>query len=160
MKSPLHMHKFIFAALLAISAFTAEAATDSSFLQKAEAAAATQHKYILLNFSGSDWCIPCMKMKKAVFSTDTFHHYAAENLLWMNADFPRNKKNISKQQSKQNEELADQYNKKGSFPYTILLDEKGNIIKSWDGFPNLTAEEFIKQIDAAVNDNRKGNKTP
>jgi thioredoxin-related protein len=152
------MYKLILVAFLAISSFAASAATDSSFIQKTEAAAATQHKYILLNFSGSDWCIPCIKMKKAVFATDTFNHYAAENLLWVNADFPRNGKSLSKQQLKQNEELADKYNKKGAFPYTVLLDEKGNIIKSWDGFPNLTAEEFIKQVDAAVNDNRKRNK--
>jgi thioredoxin-related protein len=152
------MYKLFFAVILGVSSLAATAATDSSYLQKTEAAAATQHKYILLNFSGSDWCIPCIKMKKAVFSTDTFNHYASENLLWVNADFPRDKKTLSKQQLKQNEELADKYNKKGAFPYTILMDEKGNIIKSWDGFPNLTAEQFINQVDAAVNDNRKKNK--
>jgi thioredoxin-related protein len=152
------MQKLIIAVFLAFASIAASAATDSSFMQKTEAAAATQHKYILLNFSGSDWCIPCIKMKKAVFTTDTFQHYAAANLLWVNADFPRDKKSVSKQQVKQNEELADKYNKKGAFPYTILMDEKGNILKSWDGFPNLTAEEFIKQVDAAVNDDRKRNK--
>jgi thioredoxin-related protein len=152
------MRKILLVALLSVASLLSKAATDSSFIQKTEATAATQHKYILLNFSGSDWCIPCMKMKKAVFATDTFSRYSTENLLWINADFPRNKKSLSKQQVKQNEDLADKYNKKGAFPYTVLLDEKGNVIKSWDGFPNLTAEEFIKQVDTAVNDNRKANK--
>jgi thioredoxin-related protein len=151
------MRTFLLLTFLAVASLS-KAATDSSFIQKTEATAATQHKYILLNFSGSDWCIPCMKMKKAVFSTDTFSHYSAENLVWINADFPRDKKTLSKQQVKQNEDLADKYNKKGAFPYTVLLDEKGNVIKSWDGFPNLTAEEFIKQVDTALNDNRKATK--
>jgi thioredoxin-related protein len=152
------MRTFLLLAFLAVASLSKAATTDSSFLQKSEATAATSHKYILLNFSGSDWCIPCIKMKKAVFSTDTFSRYAAEKLVWINADFPRDKKTLTKQQVKQNEDLADKYNKKGSFPYTVLLDEKGNIIKSWDGFPNLTAEEFIQQVDTALNDNRKANK--
>ena len=152
------MKNFMFGFALVILSLSTKAATDSSFLQKTEAAAASEHKFILLNFSGSDWCIPCIKMKKAVFATDTFSHYAAEHLVWINADFPRDRKNLSKQQIKQNEELADKYNKKGAFPFTILLDEKGNIVKTWDGFPNLTAEEFIKQVDAVLNDKGKPNK--
>lgn len=152
------MRKIVFVLFLAVSSFAATAATDSSFLQLKEAAAATEHRYILLNFSGSDWCIPCMKMKKNIFETDTFSRYSSQNLIWINADFPRNKKDLTRQQVKQNEELANKYNKKGAFPFTLLLDEKGNIIKSWDGFPNLTAAEFIQQVDAAVNDNKRTNK--
>lgn len=146
--------------VLAFSTLVATAATDSTLLQKTTAAAAGAHKYILLNFSGSDWCIPCMKMKKAIFEADTFSHYVAGNLVWVNADFPRDKKKLSKGQMKQNEELADKYNKKGAFPFTLLLDEKGNVVKSWDGFPNLTAEEFIRQVDAAVNDTKRKSATP
>lgn len=134
---------FIFTAVMGSS----YAASDSTHMSAPNVNA---HKYTLLNFSGSDWCIPCIKMKKAIFLTDTFKTYAVEHITWINADFPRDRKSLSKEQVKKNEALADKYNKKGSFPYTVLLDEKGNIIKSWDGFPNLTAEEFVHQVDDAV----------
>jgi thioredoxin-related protein len=148
------MYKFLcLAAILCIVSIAK--ASDSTYLQKAEATAALQHKYILLNFSGSDWCIPCIKMKKTIFETDTFKHYVADRLVWMNADFPRSKKNLTKADIQQNEQLAEQYNKSGAFPFTLLLDEKGNVIKTWDGFLNISSESFIKQVDVALNDHQR-----
>ncbi|MGI8635558.1 MAG: thioredoxin family protein, partial [Segetibacter sp.] len=29
------------------------------------------NKLIVLNFAGSDWCGPCIRLKKEVFSSDT-----------------------------------------------------------------------------------------
>lgn len=148
------MQKFV-ALVAAVFVMSAALASDSTILQKAEATAVSQHKYILLNFSGSDWCIPCIKMKKTIFDTDTFRQYAASNLVWLNADFPRSKKNLSKSTISQNEQLAELYNKQGAFPFTLLLDEKGSVVKTWDGFPNISPGEFIKQVDTALNDHRR-----
>ena len=62
-------------------------------LEKAKILANSEHKMILLNFSGSDWCIPCIKMKKDIFENQTFKEGLAQKLILMNADFPRLKKN-------------------------------------------------------------------
>lgn len=140
--------------LVALAAMSANA-SDSTRLQKAEAAAASEHKYILLNFSGSDWCMPCIKMKKTIFETATFKNYVGAHLVWVNADFPRSKKSLDKATIRQNELLAEQYNKNGSFPFTLLLDEKGTVVKSWDGFPNIPPESFIKQVDEALYDHQR-----
>lgn len=148
------MHKFA-SFVTALLILSSAMASDSTRLEKAQAAAASQHRYILLNFSGSDWCIPCIKMKKMIFDTDTFRHYVAEQLVWMNADFPRSKKNLSKADIKQNEQLAEQYNKNGAFPFTVLLDEKGSVIKTWDGFPGVSPETFLQQVDSALNDYKR-----
>jgi hypothetical protein len=32
-----------------------------------------------------------------------------------------------------------------------LLDENGKVIKTWDGFPNTTAEQFTGQLKDFVN---------
>lgn len=110
-----------------------------------------EHKYILLNFSGSDWCGPCIRMHKEVFDNDVFKLYADSNLVLVNADFPRLKKNqLSKEQQKKNDQLADKYNSKGSFPLTLLLDAEGKVIKTWDGYPDLTSEQFTGQIKAVM----------
>lgn len=111
-----------------------------------------ENKLILLNFSGSDWCIPCIRLRKEVFESTIFKGFAESNLVLINADFPRLKKNkSSKDLQKKNDKLAETYNSQGSFPMTLLLDAKGKVIKSWEGFPNLTAEQFTGQLIGFVN---------
>jgi hypothetical protein len=78
---------------------------------------------------------------------DVFENYASDHLVLVRADFPRQKKNqLSKEQTKRNEALADKYNPDGKFPYTILVDEHGKVVKDWDGFPNESPENFVSQI--------------
>jgi thioredoxin-related protein len=92
---------------------------------KAKADAAQTHKLILINFSGSDWCGPCIRLRKEILETPAFEHYATEHLLLVRADFPRQKKNqLSKEQVKLNEALADKYNPEGKFPFTLVVDAK------------------------------------
>jgi thioredoxin-related protein len=114
---------------------------------KALQAAKTEHKYVLLNFSGSDWCGPCIKLHHDYFETDAFRAFAAEKLVLVNADFPRQKKNqLSKELQKQNDHLADLYNSNGSFPLTILMTAEGQVLKAWDGVPKVSADDFIEDI--------------
>ncbi len=106
---------------------------------------------IMLNFSGSDWCGPCMRMRKEIFDSKVFSAMASESLVMVNADFPRNKKNqLEKSTVKENEQLADRYNPDGHFPFTVLLDGEGNLLKSWDGLPKVNAEEFSKQVKSFI----------
>ncbi|MDB5211117.1 MAG: hypothetical protein JWQ30_1944 [Sediminibacterium sp.] len=128
---------------LMISSFTGWG-TD---IEKAQQQAVAEHKYILLNFSGSDWCGPCIKMHHDFFETAGFTNYADKYLVLLNADFPRQKKNqLSKDQQKQNNKLADKYNSLGSFPFTVLLNDHGTVLKQWDGYPKMSAGEFIEDI--------------
>ncbi len=113
----------------------------------AKQVAREKHELILLNFSGSDWCGPCMRLKKEIFESDEFTKVADNSLVLVNADFPRNKKNqLDKNIQKQNDALADQYNPDGKFPFTLLLDQDGKIIKTWEGLPDQTAAEFAAQV--------------
>jgi thioredoxin-related protein len=114
---------------------------------KAQKEAAESNKMILLSFSGSDWCGPCILMRKEIFGSDVFNKYAAEHLVLVRADFPRLKKNqLSKDQTRQNEVLADKYNKDGKFPFTVLLNPDGKVLKEWDGLPQETPELFVEAI--------------
>lgn len=114
---------------------------------EAQKIAKEKNEYILLNFSGSDWCGPCIRMKKEIFESDAFKQYATDHLVLVNADFPRSKKNkLSSLQVKHNESLADKFNPNGKFPFTILIDQQGKVVKSWDGFPNSNATEFVNQL--------------
>jgi len=115
---------------------------------EAKTEAIQQHKLILINFSGSDWCGPCIRLRKEILESGAFEDYAAGHLVLVRADFPRQKKNqLSPDQVKLNETLADKYNADGKFPYTLLVDDTGKILYQWDGFPNESADQFITQID-------------
>ncbi len=105
------------------------------------------HKLILINFSGSDWCGPCIRLRKEILESEVFESYAKDHLILVRADFPRQKKNqLNKEQVKKNESLAEKYNPEGKFPYTLLVDENGKILKQWDGFPGMDASQFTNQI--------------
>jgi thioredoxin-related protein len=112
------------------------------------------HKLILVNFSGSDWCIPCIRLRKEILESATFESYASAHLVLVRADFPRLKKNqLSKDQAKLNDDLAEKYNPEGSFPFTLLIDNNGKVLKKWDGYPNETPEKFVEQVNSYAHTN-------
>jgi len=123
--------------------------------KKAEDIAQTEHKFMVLNFSGSDWCGPCIRLHKEIFDSEAFTKYAGDHLILVNADFPRLKKNeLSGEQQKKNDQLADVYNKDGVFPLTLLINADGKIVKKWEGFPKESPDEFTNQVKALVDANK------
>lgn len=122
--------------------------------EKAKEDARKDNKLILLKFSGSDWCLPCIKMEKEVFAQEGFSKYADKRLEMVNADFPRTKKSKpDKGIVKQNETLAEQYDKEGHFPYTLLLNADGKVLKVWDGYNGEKPEDLVQQIELYANTN-------
>jgi len=137
--------------ILAFLLFTFFPTTTISWLGDFNAAvnqATKEHKLILINFSGSDWCGPCIRLRKEILESATFEKYAQDHLVLVRADFPRQKKNqLPADQVKRNEALADKYNAEGKFPFTLLVDEHGKVLKAWDGYPDETPDQFIAQIE-------------
>jgi thioredoxin-related protein len=132
--------------VLAVTLIAAVVNWPTDFVKARERAKA-EHKYILLSFSGSDWCVPCIKTKKEIFDKEPFSSFADSNLILVNADFPRLKKSsLSKAQVRENDALAEQYDKEGAFPLTLLLNADGKVIKEWKGYPNVTSQSFVDQI--------------
>ena len=103
-------------------------------------------KMILLNFCGTDWCAPCIQLRKKVFASEPFQEFAKDKLVLLRADFPRLKKNqLPEDQKLKNEKLAELYNKNGVFPLTVLIDQDGNVLKEWEGYqPDIP--KFLKEI--------------
>lgn len=137
--------------VIAFIAFFSASTTWLGDFNVAKTQAAQQHKLILVNFSGSDWCGPCIRLRKEILESATFENYASDHLILVRADFPRQKKNqLSKEQVKLNDALADRYNSDGKFPYTLLVDENGKVLFTWDGFPDETPDQFVGQIEGMV----------
>jgi thioredoxin-related protein len=106
--------------LLQLNATEAAWQTD---LPKAQAQAAKEEKLVLLNFTGSDWCVYCVMLNKEVFSQPAFEEYAKTNLVLVEVDFPRRKK-LSEEQQKVNAELYKKYDVQG-YPTIIVLNGEG-----------------------------------
>ena len=144
-------------ALLTVLLLLANAAPATWLTDFAQARTeATQaNKPILLNFAGSDWCGPCIMMRKQVFDSDPFQTYANDHLVLVRADFPRQKRNqLSPDQTKHNENLAERFNPEGKFPFTVLLSADGRVLKKWDGYAKQLPAEFIADVDAAIHASR------
>lgn len=117
--------------------------------ENAKKTAKEKHELILLNFSGSDWCGPCIAFRKAYLESPEFTAYAQDHLVLVNADFPRKSKNQpAPDVVKRNEQLAETYNKQGNFPFTLILDADGKVLKTWSGKPDMTLQEWIGQLKA------------
>lgn len=83
----------------------------------------------LLIFSGSDWCKPCIQLKKEVIEQTAFQSFAQDKLMVQIVDFPYRKANkLSKEQQAVNNQLAERYNPEGNFPLLVLVDEVGERI--------------------------------
>ncbi|WP_417291234.1 thioredoxin family protein [Corallibacter sp.] len=110
--------------------------------------ASKESKPIILVFQGSDWCAPCIKLDREIWSTDTFKKYAKENYIMLKADFPRSKKNaLSEVQTKANALLAEKYNKQGFFPFVVVLDSNGKVLGE-SSYKKTTPENYIKELNA------------
>lgn len=115
-------------------------------LPAAKAEAAAQGKKILLYFSGSDWCKPCIRLRETQLNSDTFVQFAARNLILLQADFPRLKKNqLPKERQAENDALAEKYNPEGAFPLIVILTPDGNVIGK-TGYQEEAPEEFVQRI--------------
>ena len=92
-------------------------------LPKAQAKAKEEKKLVMLDFTGSDWCGWCIKLNKEVFSKPEFAEYAGKNLILVEVDFPRTKKQ-SAELKKANAALQEKYKIQG-YPTIIVLNSDG-----------------------------------
>ena len=133
---------FILVATLAHGA--AEWQTD---YEQALAAAKVARKCVLLDFTGSDWCPPCIEMNKVVFSKAAFLNYAQKNLILVEVDYP-SRKSLPEHLVKQNERLKRQYNVDGKgFPTVVLLSPDGKVLGELQGYGGEGPEEIIAWVE-------------
>ena len=139
--------------IIAISLFMAvslQAKDWETDFKKATASAKKSGKYMLVNFTGSDWCGWCIKLDKEVFDKREFKKYAKKNLIMVKLDFPKGKK-LSKKLQKQNSELAKKYGVRG-FPTILILNSEGEQVTKTGykaGGPDVYVEHLKKIIEAA-----------
>ncbi|OAB29488.1 Thioredoxin-related protein [Flavobacterium fryxellicola] len=117
----------------------------SSF-EEAKSQAIAENKNIILVFSGSDWCAPCIKLDKTIWQSKEFKKEADEKWVLYKADFPKKKANLlGAEVTSSNKKMASEYNKSGNFPLVLLLDKTGRVL-GITGYKNTGPEQYIQLI--------------
>ncbi|HPE82164.1 MAG TPA: thioredoxin family protein [Aequorivita sp.] len=105
---------------------------------------------IILVFQGSDWCAPCIKLDREIWSSEEFKAYSKEHFVMLQADFPRKKANrLNDEQQEKNNQLAEKYNKQGYFPFVVVLDKDGNVLGE-AGYEKTTPAAYIEKLESFV----------
>ena len=102
--------------------------------EKALAKAKAENKLVLLDFTGSDWCGPCIALAKNVFSKPEFASYAKKHFILVEIDYPMTKK-LPPALKEQNSKLKKKYgiDQKG-FPTVIAIKPDGSVVGEFGGY--------------------------
>lgn len=146
--------KGLIATLLLISTGLLANESDVKFENNVEEAfniAKLEKKSVLVYFSGSDWCRPCMQLHQEVFESDSFAQFATSKLIIVRLDFPAKSENkLSDEQTKYNNNKAKEFNKKGVFPLMILYDSEKNNLLEISGYNRLGPDKIIEQFKSKI----------
>ena len=127
-----------------VPALAAEWMTD---LEAAKAKAAAENKAVLIDFTGSDWCGWCIRLRKQVLDTPAFETYAKDKFVLMEVDVPQNPK-FNPELRKRNEQLCEQFSVDG-FPTIMVITPQGEVVGGFSGFKP-TVDDAAKTLNAAL----------
>jgi len=116
--------------------------------EAAKAQAQRSNKPILINFTGSDWCGWCIRLKEEVFSQDAFKNWAAQKVVLFEADFPK-RKALPPNLQAQNQQLAQQFQISG-YPSIIFSDGNGKQLGPRYGYQEGGPEAWIKGAEQCM----------
>ena len=134
--------------LFFVLSFNASAQDWLTNFNEAKTQASEKNINIVLVFQGSDWCAPCKKLDKEIWSTPEFQKLAKGHFVMLQADFPRRNANkLSEDLEKQNAKLAETYNNQGFFPLVVVLDKNGKLLGKM-GYEKSTPSDYFKKLTA------------
>ena len=105
---------------------------------------------VLINITGSDWCGWCKLMDKNVFSKQEWLDHAADNLVLVYIDFPKDAKLVPQKYVARNQKLKDEYGAQGFPTYIVLDGESGAVLAMLGAGQEKTPKSFIAEIASAT----------
>jgi thioredoxin-related protein len=112
-------------------------------LEQAIDQAKKENKAVLVNFTGSDWCIWCKRLSSEVFQQEAFKDYADKSLVLVMLDFPRDKQQTPETQN-YNRNLAQKYGIQG-FPTILIFNNQGKLVAQ-TGYQPGGPEKYVEHI--------------
>mgnify|MGYP000019045990 CR=1 FL=1 len=139
------MRQFLFITFLFFSVISFAQDNVSSLdwhtnLEEAKKISQKTNKPILMYFTGSDWCPPCVALKKDFFENPEFVKRADDFVLVM-IDYPRRVDIISEEQMAYNKKVINKYNKNKSFPKLLVLNHSGRELGRLSGYSSYSTDK-------------------
>lgn len=128
MKRFAHIFRCVAVAALVAPVLGTEWMTD---LEAARTRAAAENKAVLVNFTGSDWCGYCIRMKRDVLDKQEFLDYTKDKFVLLEVDIPRHKK-LDRAELERRRNVCRQYGVVG-FPTMVTLSATGEMLGGWGG---------------------------
>jgi thiol-disulfide isomerase/thioredoxin len=146
----MRIHRLLAGCLAA--AFVCAAARAAEWTENYPAALARakkENKLLLLDFTGSDWCIWCKKIDAEVLTTPKFLSFADRRLILVKVDFPRSRQ-LAFDLKLQNGDLKAKYAVQ-LYPTLIILDPKEKVVLRQDGFDEGGPDAFLAKFPKQAN---------
>ncbi len=105
-------------------------------MDQAQEIAENEDKNIMIYFTGSDWCRPCMMLQEDLFKNYKFEQYKKSHV-FLYVDIPRNKDLLSDKQKVENYKLLESYNKGKTFPLIVAINKKGKVLDEISGYSSM-----------------------
>ena len=143
------MKKLILSLLLLATVTARAEVTWLTDFDAAKAKGVKENKPVLVDFTGSDWCPPCIQLHKVVFESAEFAAVASKYVL-VELDYPRKTPQAPELKAK-NAELSKKFGISG-FPTVLLIDAKsGEVFGKTVGFGGQTAKEYLDKLASFKN---------
>ena len=140
-------HGWVLGADIELIDLAAQAKAEKSWTEDFPAAqlrATEQKKRLFVDFTGSDWCPPCIALHKKVLTQAEFLQHAKDRYVLVKVDFPRNKPQADPQREA-NQILARAYRVQ-SFPTVLVLEANGTEVQRLNGYNGSSPADFIKSL--------------
>ena len=133
---------------IALVTLSATATAGQGWMTDIDAALAkgkTEKKAVMVEFTGSDWCPPCIMMHKKVFSKKAFTEAASKKYILVVIDIPNKDPDLKKKNS-----LVLEKYKVSGVPTVILFDDDGKEFSRFSASQFPSVDTFLTQIDSAL----------
>lgn len=125
------MKRLLLLLCAALSSLPLHAVEWLTNVEKAQKLAAEQGKAVLVDFTGTDWCVYCREMHAKVLDTPAFEAYAAPKFICVEMDLPH-KPLLPKSQLEYNRGIVKRYGVTG-YPTLLVLNPAGEVTGGFIG---------------------------
>lgn len=143
-----YKHTLLLATVALATTFQLPAAEGYKWLidfEEAKKKAQKEGKSIFMNFTGSDYCLPCKALDANVFSKEIFQTEMAKHVIFLKLDSPADTSKQSQKEIEQNKKLVEQFSVAGP-PTLFLADANGQPYWKTVGYAQQTADDFTNNL--------------
>lgn len=104
---------------------------------------------LLVNFTGSDWCIWCQRLEDEVFSQPDFASWASPRFVGVRLDYPQSR-SLPDEVAAQNAQLRQQYSDLvKAFPTVLVVSPSGEVVGKL-GYVQGGPDAWIARLESEI----------